>query len=75
MIRLPVVNGKQAVRIFKRAGWKIARQKGSHIILMKENNWTTLSVPVHSSQILPRGTLRGLIRDAGMTVTEFAELM
>lgn len=75
MIKLPIVSGKQTVKAFKKAGWKVIRQKGSHIILMKENSWTTLSIPVHSNHILPKGTLRGLVRDAGMTILEFAKLL
>ena len=65
----PVVSGAQAVRAFERAGWVVARQKGSHIILKKPVTFHTLSVPDHDE--LDSGTLRSLIRKVGLTVDEF----
>ena len=70
---LPVVSGAQAVRVFERAGWVIARQKGSHIILKKPATFHTLSVPDHDE--LDPGTLRSVIRKAGLTVEEFSALL
>lgn len=57
------------VRVFTKLGWEVARQRGSHIILVKEGAMATLSVPDHRE--VARGTLRSLIRDAGLTVEEF----
>jgi len=54
---------------FTKLGWEVARQRGSHIILVKEGALATLSVPDHKE--VARGTLRSLIRDAGLTVEEF----
>lgn len=71
--QLPVCSGREAVRAFERGGWRVARQTGSHIILTKPSAWTTLSVPDHRE--LDRGTLRALIRTAGLTVPEFLELL
>lgn len=70
---LPVVSGAQAVRAFERAGWVIARRKASHIILKKAATLYTLSVPDHDE--LDPGTLRSLIRKAGLSVEEFAALL
>jgi len=72
MARLPVISGAEAVRRFKRAGWRVERQRGSHVILLKEGRVASLSVPQHSE--LASGTLRALIRAAGMTVDEFSRL-
>ena len=66
---LPVLSGRRVVRIFEKFGWEIARQRGNHIILVKEGSIATLSVPDHKE--VARGTLRSLIRDAGLTVDEF----
>ncbi len=66
---LPVIGGREAVRVFERFGWQIARQRGSHIIMTREGATVTLSVPDHKE--LDRGTLRSLIRAAGLTVEEF----
>ena len=72
MSRLPVISGKKTVRVFERAGWKISRREGSHIIMTKAGMPVTLSVPDH--QEVRRGTLRSLIRKAGMTAEEFVSL-
>jgi predicted RNA binding protein YcfA (HicA-like mRNA interferase family) len=66
---LPVLSGRKAVRAFERLGWQIARQRGSHIIMVKEGEMTTLSIPDHKE--VARGTLRSLIRSAGVTLDEF----
>lgn len=68
----PRLSGRVAVKAFGRDGWALVRQKGSHIILVKEGSWATLSVPDHR-EIAP-GTLRSLIRASGLTVDEFIAL-
>ena len=70
---LPVVSGTKAVRAFEQAGWVIDRRKGSHIILKKPATFHTLSIPDHDE--LDPGTLRALIRKAGLTVDEFTALL
>ena len=69
MPQLPAISGRKAVRSFEKLGWGIARQRGSHIIMVKEGEIATLSVPDHRE--LAKGTLRSLIRTAGITVEEF----
>ena len=71
MSRLGSYKGDQVVKTFKRAGWEVARQRSSHVILEKEGYEATLSVPVHKGKGVKRGTLRSLIKDANMTVDEF----
>jgi len=73
MASLPVVSGEAAVRAFERAGWRRARQKGSHVSLVKPGVNVNLSVPLHRE--LDRGTLRKLIRLAGLSVGEFRQLL
>jgi predicted RNA binding protein YcfA (HicA-like mRNA interferase family) len=73
MAKLPRVSGADAVRAFERAGWHQDRQRGSHVILLKSGAEASLSVPQHR-EVAP-GTLRSLIRHAGMTVDEFVELL
>lgn len=72
MGRLPVLSGGDAVRIFIKAGWTVDRQRGSHVILVKEGHPATLSVPDHKE--LAKGTLRSLLRAAGMTAEAFTSL-
>ncbi len=68
---VPVLSGREIARIFSQLGWEIARQRGSHIILVKEGLNVTLSIPDHKE--VARGTLRSLIRSAGLTLNEFLE--
>lgn len=69
MPSLPLVSGREVVRAFQAIGWQVARQRGSHIVLVKEAQTATLSVPDHKE--VAKGTLRSLIRAAGITVDEF----
>ena len=72
MGRLPVLSGGDAVKAFVKAGWFVDRQRGSHVILVKDGHPATLSVPDHKE--LAKGTLRSLIRAAGMTAEDFTAL-
>jgi predicted RNA binding protein YcfA (HicA-like mRNA interferase family) len=66
---LPVMSGREVVRVFESLDWEVVRQTGSHIIMVKDSEPTTLSVPDHRE--VAKGTLRSLIRAAGLTVDEF----
>ncbi len=71
MSRLGSYTGEKVVKTFQQAGWKVARQRSSHVILEKEGYEAILSVPVHKGKNVKRGTLRNLIKDAHMSVEEF----
>lgn len=74
MTKLPVVSGSETVRAFERLGYEVDRRKGSHIILRrKESPHRRLVVPNHRS--VAKGTLRALIRQAGLTVEEFRDVL
>jgi predicted RNA binding protein YcfA (HicA-like mRNA interferase family) len=73
MPKLPVISGADAVRAFEHGGWRQDRQRGSHVVLLKAGHVASLSVPQHRE--LAPGTLRALIRAAGMTVEEFVALL
>lgn len=73
MPKLPVISGREARAAFERAGWRFSRQRGSHMVLVKEGEVFNLSVPDHRE--LDRGLLRGLIRDAGLTPEAFSQLL
>jgi len=70
-VKIPTLRGKEVVKVFERLGWEVARQKGSHIILVREGHIATLSVPNHRE--VAKGTLRKLIACASITVEEFVE--
>jgi len=72
--RLPVISGRGAIKAFERDGWRqLPRRRGSHVLLVKPGVAAALSVPDHRE--LDRGLLRTLIREAGLTVARFMELL
>lgn len=70
---LPSVSGSQTVKALVRAGWTVARQRGSHVILIKSGELANISVPQHDE--LSKGTLKSIIQAAGITAEQFAELL
>lgn len=66
---VPILAGRDVVRTFGKFGWSVDRQRGSHIIMTKAGEIVTPSIPDHKE--VARGTLRSLIRAAGLTVQEF----
>jgi predicted RNA binding protein YcfA (HicA-like mRNA interferase family) len=72
MSRLPVCSGQEAVRAFRQLGYEIDHQTGSHIIL-RHPSMRRLTVPNHRE--LAKGTLRSLIREAGISKEDFVELL
>lgn len=72
MTRLPVCSGADAVRAFRKIGYDVDHQTGSHLIL-RHPSGRRLTVPNHPE--LAKGTLRALIREAGLTKEQFISLL
>lgn len=73
MPRLPRVSGQQVVAALERAGFEVRRRRGSHTVMTRPRFRETLAIPDHRE--LKPGTLRALIRKAGLTVERFEELL
>jgi predicted RNA binding protein YcfA (HicA-like mRNA interferase family) len=73
MGKLGNISGKEAAKAFQRAGWQPIGQVGSHLVMVKPGLRVNLSIPQHKE--LSVGTLRALIRNAGLTVDEFLDLL
>jgi predicted RNA binding protein YcfA (HicA-like mRNA interferase family) len=74
--RLPVINGRQAIRALTRAGFVIERIVGSHHMLAHPTDPSrSVVVPVHASRDLKPGTIRSIIKQSGFSVEEFRELL
>ena len=69
---LKLCSGAEAVRKLQKAGWSVARQKGSHVMLTKPDYQWTLSIPQHKE--LGRGILRKILRQAELSTDEFNAL-
>lgn len=73
MSKLPRISGRECVRALEQAGFYIKRQESSHVVLRRDDPFIQVVVPDHKE--LDRGTLRAIIRQAGLGVDEFIKLL
>lgn len=73
MSKLPRISGHECVNALKKSGFYFKRREGSHIILRRNSPFAQVVVPDHKE--LDRGTLRAIIRQAGISVDEFVKLL
>jgi len=73
MSKLPRVSGRECVIALARAGFRLKRQHGSHMILRRDDPFAQVVVPDHRE--LDRGTLRAILRQAGIGVEELLRLL
>jgi predicted RNA binding protein YcfA (HicA-like mRNA interferase family) len=73
MSKLPRVSGREAVDALGKLGFELRRQHGSHIILRRDSPFAQVVVPDHRQ--LDTGTLRAVLRQAGITVDEFVSVL
>jgi len=66
---LPTISGRECVTALEAAGFYVKRRKGSHVVLRRDDPFGQVVVPDHKE--LDRGTLRSIIRHAGLSVEEF----
>jgi predicted RNA binding protein YcfA (HicA-like mRNA interferase family) len=69
--RLPLLSWREVVKVLAKAGFQVARQKGSHLILIKDEH----IVPVPKHKEIKRGLLMEIIAEAGLTKEEFLKLL
>ena len=72
MAHLALCSGSEAVKKFRKAGWTVSRQKGSHVMMVKPSYLWTLSIPQHKE--LGPGLLRKLLKQAQIEIEAFNEL-
>ena len=73
MPSLPRISGRQCASTLAKIGFVRVRQRGSHMILRREDPRITITIPDHDE--LDRGTLRAIIRAVGLSVQEFIDLL
>jgi predicted RNA binding protein YcfA (HicA-like mRNA interferase family) len=73
MPSLPRISGRECVTALAKIGFVVARQRGSHIVVRRDEPRTTITVPDHDE--LATGSLRAIIRQADLTVDEFRDLL
>ena len=75
MTGLPAVSGGTVISALSRHGWVIRSHRGSHVKMVKPGVRHPIIVPVHGGETIPKGTLRNIIRAAGLTIEEFVALL
>jgi len=74
MHELPTISGIELIKIFSKMGYEVDRQTGSHFILRQNADpYRRLTIPNH--KIIAKGTLRSIIREAGLTKENFLSLL
>ena len=73
MSKLPVISGADCIKALEKIGFVVYRQRGSHITVIRTDPPAQTTIPNHKD--LDRGTLRAIIRQAGLTVDEFVALL
>ena len=73
MSKLPVISGADCVKALGKIGFAVYRQRGSHITVVRKDRPAQATIPNHKE--LDRGTLRAIIRLAGLSVDEFVKLL
>ena len=71
--RMPRISGRECVRALANVGFYVRRQRSSHIVVRRDDPFAQLVVPDHRE--LDTGTLRSIIRQAGLGVAEFTQLL
>ena len=72
MSKLPRISGRECASALQKVGFYLKRQEGSHMVLRRDKPFAQVVVPDHKE--LDRGTLRGIIRQAGLSVDDFIKL-
>ena len=73
MSGLPRISGRECVKALNKVGFYLKRQEGSHMVLRRDDPFGQIVVPDHKE--LDRGTLRAILRGAGLAVEEFMALL
>jgi len=73
--KLPTVSGVELIKALQRVGFAVRRQKGSHVHLVRDDDKKRVTVPVHGTIAIAKGTLRAILRDADLTVEDLRKLL
>jgi len=74
MSKLPILTGVELIKILEKVGFKIIRQKGSHVFLKHQDDRITI-IPVHKGKDVDRALLRKILRDTKISPNEFKDIL
>lgn len=69
-MKLPALRAPKVLKVLYKFGFRERNQTGSHLTL-KNTTGRRVTVPIHSGRDVPKGTLRRIIKDAGLSEKEF----
>lgn len=70
MPRLPIISGKRLLALLKKNGYRMIRQKGSHIFVESQTGLGT-AIPLHGNEDLGKGILKSILRDLDLEIEDF----
>lgn len=73
--KLPVISGKDLVKFFLKNGCELKRVKGSHHVILSKLNNQIFVVPVHSNEKIDRGLLKAIIKQSGLDMDQFIDMI
>lgn len=71
MGKLRILSGQEICAILARHGFIEVRQRGSHVIMQKQLEESTITVPVPNHSEVRVGTLQSIIRQSGISRSKF----
>ena len=73
MTRLRILSGREVCAILRKSGFEEVRRRGSHVIMQKKIPLGTITVPVPDHSEMRIGTLQSIIRQSGVSRSDFEE--
>jgi len=75
MPKLPAVKSRELIRVLKKLGFREHPERGSSHLVFTHSDGRRTVISRHAGKDIPRGTLRGILRDLGISVDEFVKLL
>jgi len=66
---------RELIRALEKTGFRIVRQKGSHVIIMMNGHGTRIVIPAHPGKDVKPGLIRAIIKEAGLSREKFLKLL
>lgn len=73
-MRLPTLKPMEVIRALTKLGFERARQSGSHIVMVNKISGKLIPIPMHNKD-MKRGLLRNIVKQTGLRVKDFVELL
>jgi len=72
--KISPINSNRLIKILEKEGFKVIRQRGSHVILINQEK-TRIVIPIHPGKDIKPGLRRAILREAGINREKFLKLL